>query len=217
MKIQPGIAILVFVIVIIVALFSCVIIPPGSFENSRLKTFVTIFAGLSLVLTVMFYYTVIRLQVVQSELLELKETQEIQNSVMAVNKQITCSWDIIPEFCMQLLPLQSKYKSYSHKTSTPYENELSWLIFNVFQVTVLEYKFIKEQETYYTRLFLQWTTSKILKRNWLLMRISLTPKAQQFGDLLFHFAPKDRKHDPDSYISACNKMRMTEEYKAIFC
>jgi len=221
MKTQPTIVILFLVIVVIIALFASLMIPPGCFDGSRLKTFVTVFAGLSLVLTVMFYYILIGLQAVQADLLELKETQEVQKVVLDVNKQICVSRDKVPKFCAELLPLQVKKDFVT--TKTPYlervaaENELSWLVFNAFQVSVLEYKFVKEQETYYTRLFLQWTTSKILKRNWELAKISLVPKTQRFGDLLFAFAPKKDLHDPEGYIRACTAMRQTKEYKEIFC
>jgi hypothetical protein len=223
MKVQPGIAIIVLVIIVIVAMFCCLMIPPGTFDKSRTKTFITVFAGLSLVLTVMFYYILIRLQVVQSELLELRETQEMQDAVLAVNKQITCASKVIPWFCAELLPLQiidagteaSSRRRNIEEISN--ENELSELIFNVFQVAVLEYKFVKEQEVFYTRLFLQWTTSKTLKKNWEAGRISLIPKVQQFGDLLFQFAPKKNKHDPCSYVKACEDVKATKEYKSIFC
>jgi hypothetical protein len=121
------------------------------------------------------------------------------------------------------MPLQVKEEMTSKekkpKTTIEITNEveLSWLVFNVFQVAVLEYKFIKEQDTYYTRLFLQWTTSKILKKNWRCTKMSLVPEVQAFGDLLFDFAPKKNKHDPESYKEASEALQSCKEYKRIFC
>jgi hypothetical protein len=245
MVMPPSIAIVILVIILIIAGFACLMITPGKFDQSRIKTFITVFAGLSLILTVMFYYAVIGLQKVQGELLVLRETQQVQQQIALVVGDIAKSTCVIPEFCSELMPLEvfesfSESSSGTAKETSKCDNdsssrsthsssksrtrkinrikkigkayELSKGIFSAFQTAVLEYKFLAKQEDYYNCLFLQWATSPILRKCWKAGKISLIPRAQRFGDLLFQYAPKTNKHCPDSYVRACEEMRETREY-----
>lgn len=218
---SPFIAVVILVVIIVIAGFSCLVIPPGKFDQTRLKTFVTVFAGFSLLITVMFYYLLIRLQIVQSDLLALKETQQIQTSMEKISEKIKKSSSVIPGFCSSLLPLQFKEKSgrespASHLEKTMEKYDLSSSIFGAFQTAVLEYKFVSEQEDFYNCTFLQWATSRSLRKQWPLSKISLIPKTQEFGDLLFHYAPKHNIHDVETYKKACKELKEDPRYKCIF-
>jgi hypothetical protein len=217
----PFIAIAIFVVIIVIAGFSCLVIPPGKFDQTRLKTFVTVFAGFSLLATIMFYYLLIRLQVIQGDLLSLRETQEVQSTMHQVVEKIKKSSKIVPSFCAKLIPLQFKGKVKREKTSDHLEravekHDLSTSIFGAFQTAVLEYKFVSEQEDFYNCTFLQWATSKSLRKYWTLSKISLIPKTQTFGDLLFEYAPKTNVHDVESYEKACHALKNDPRYKCIF-
>lgn len=218
---SPKLAIIVLIIIFVIAGFSCLVITPGNYDKCRLKTFIAVFAGLSLLITVLFYYALMQLQVTQSELLELREIQQIQGSVQNVTEKITKSTSTTPKFCAELMPLQitkpivkSNKTPYVEKVATEYE--ISETIFLTFQSAILEHKFISEQDDFYTCLFLQWATSKKLRKYWELGKISFIPETQRFGDLLFKYAPRENKHSRNSYVEACKRMQCSKEYKLLF-
>lgn len=220
MKVVPSTPISLLVVIAIIAFAICMYLPPGKFDNSRVKTFIAVFAGLSLVVTVMFYYSVIGLQMTQGDLLELRETQQVQSAVAGVISNITKTASIAPEFCSELLPLEGPQPSESDADElkrVTSEYELSSSIFMAFQTSVLEYRFVAQQEDFYTILFLQWATSRKLKEYWKNFRISCIPRAQKFGELLFQYAPTTNMQDPREYVKASLEMRNSSVYKAIFC
>jgi hypothetical protein len=138
-----------------------------------------------------------------------------------VVEKIKKSSKIVPSFCAKLIPLQFKGKVKREKTSDHLEravekHDLSTSIFGAFQTAVLEYKFVSEQEDFYNCTFLQWATSKSLRKYWTLSKISLIPKTQTFGDLLFEYAPKTNVHDVESYEKACHALKNDPRYKCIF-
>lgn len=222
MRVVPSTPISLLVIIAVIALAICMYLPPGKFDNSRVKTFIAVFAGLSLVVTVMFYYSVIGLQMTQGDLLELRETQQVQSTVAGVISNITKTVPVAPEFCAELLPLEVgrvsvKASDVGELKRVSSEYELSSSIFMAFQTSVLEYRFVSQQEDFYTTLFLQWATSQSLREYWDNFKISCIPKAQKFGELLFAYAPKTNLRDPNAYVKASLEMRNSCIYKNIFC
>lgn len=226
MQVVPSTPITLLLVIAVIALAICFYLPPGNFDKSRVKTFIAVFAGLSLVVTVMFYYSVIGLQITQSELLELRETQQVQSTIANVITNITKTSAVAPEFCAELLPLETlpvrTLTSDSSNTDVntmkriTSEYDLSSSIFMAFQTSVLEYRFVEQQEEFYTTLFLQWTTSRRLRNYWKNFKISCIPRAQRFGELLFQYAPKHDRRDPSAYVAASCEMRQSRAYKNIF-
>lgn len=220
MKVVQSTPISILLIIAIIAFAICMYFPPGKFDNSRVKTFIGVFAGLSLVVTVMFYYSVIGLQQTQGDLLELRETQQVQSTIANVISSITKTSPVAPDFCAELLPLEdtepspSEADEFKRVTS---EYELSSSIFMAFQTSVLEYRFVSQQEDFYTTLFLQWTTSNKLRDYWTKFKISCIPRAQKFGELLFQYAPTHNLQDPNQYVLASLRMRSSCGYKSVFC
>lgn len=98
--------ILVFIVIIVIACMSAWLIPPAGFDTTNWKVFIVTLSSLSIVMTFMFYYAVVELQLSQQLLNASHELQYLEKSVQNITDvSMPKYYDIIPEFVMSMQPL----------------------------------------------------------------------------------------------------------------
>lgn len=208
------VVLIVFAIVITVAVAAAFMISPGTYDQSRWKVFIITVAGLGILLTVMFYYAVINIQYTQNELLFIKENVQMMTTVNEVVDKISKGMDKDSSLASELTPLECEGKGKSkEKSENGYQYSLSQSIFSTWQLTTLERRYVSLQEEAYMYLFLQWASSRKLRKQWSTLKLAYTERTRMLGDLLFSHAPK--VHTVAEFEKAVASLITLPRYKSI--
>lgn len=208
------VVIIVFAIVITIAIAAAFIINPGSYDQSRWKVFIITVAGLGILLTVMFYYSVINIQQTQNELLFIKENIQMMTTVNEVVDKISKGMDKGSSLASELTPLEKEGKGKKkEKEENGYRYSLAQSIFSTWQLTTLERKYVSVQEEAYMYLFLQWASSCTLRKQWVSLKLAYTERTRMLGDLLFAHAPE--VHTVAEFGKAVTSLVTLPRYKSI--
>jgi len=106
--ITPELVILVFFLIFILALIVTWKVQPDKFEDSRARVFVFVFASLGVIITFLFYYSVVLLQQEQEKTNRINQTFELNDNVFnSLLLELDESARIIPTYTLLALPLQS--------------------------------------------------------------------------------------------------------------
>ena len=213
MIITPVLAILVFIIIFIIALVATWLIDPEKYNVSRWYVFIGSLAGMSIVITFLFYYSVIELQQQQQELIAIQETRNVNASIIdsSVN-EIQKSSPIIPYFTMTLFPLTidrceiSKKEPEVSNQQLIQKTSLSYKLFNSWETMILSKNYISSKRLSYIIYFLQWASSQELKKMWNNMYLNFTENTQKFGFLLFKYAATVKHATPMCYANTAKKL-----------
>jgi hypothetical protein len=106
--ITPELVILVFFLIFILALIITWRVKPDKFDDSRARVFVFVFASLGVIITFLFYYSVVLLQQEQEKTNRINQTFELNDNVFnSLLLELDESARIIPVYTLLTLPLQS--------------------------------------------------------------------------------------------------------------
>lgn len=106
--VTPTTAILVFLLIVLMALWIAIYCNPITFDDSRIRVFLVALVSLAIIMTVLFYYGTLQLAVSQQQTTLLSQTTVLGNDVLnGVLVEIEASVAVIPEFALSLLPLSN--------------------------------------------------------------------------------------------------------------
>jgi hypothetical protein len=213
--VTPIIALIVFVIVLLIAFVASLFLG-NSFQTSRLHVFLACLSGLSIVITFLFYYSVVELQQQQQKLTLIQETSRISDSVLdSLMNEIKESVTIIPNFVASITPLNpcnDPPEDPNTQEACTQKLVLSYKVFSIWQDVLLSSLFVDLEPVSYITSFLQRAHSPQLLEQWTANKINFNSRTQQFGDLLFEYGIKIEPQTPESYVTAAEKFIEDQRY-----
>lgn len=218
--ITPNVAIAVFLGVLIVAFFIANLCNPKYFSLTRTKIFISCLAGLGIIVTFMFYFSIVTLQQSQQRFDIIEMTAQISKMLTkGVIDQIQQSSAKLPHFVMSLFPLLHCGCDIKEDEDSV-ENcilkfNISYKIFTLWQELLIATPFLDLDQHCYLCLFLQRASSKQLHEQWLRCKLDFNEETQIFGDLLFKYAFKINCHTNDHYIKMAKKILHDPIYKKL--
>lgn len=218
--ITPGLVISVFLIILIVCILLANLVKANKHRQSQLGLFLLALSGLSVIITLLFYYSVIDLQQQQGIIATIQETQSINTQILNnVYNTFVASSAVIPNFVSLLNPLTPCNQSAPPDTDS-YQaclerSTLSHRIFVTWQDVMTSSTYIRYEWIPILSGFLQWANSPQLFIYWNLLYIDFTENAQAFGNLLFEYGLPITEQVPISYSEAAEKMFNDPRFRAI--
>lgn len=218
--ITPAVALGVFMLVLIIALLISGFTNPTYFDHTRTKIFLYCLTSLGIVITFLFYYSIVQLQASQQRVVILQATSNITKMLTkGIHDQIHKVSKQIPNFAMSLFPLCHCQNNNNEDTLSP-ENciirvKISYKIFSLWQELLLCLPFIDIEPTSYVCICLQHAHSKYLKEQWDISKQDFNCKTQSFGDMLFHHASKIKKQTPQKYKNMAINMQKNKTFMSL--
>lgn len=205
--VTPTTAVLVFMGVLIVSLLISGFCTPTKFDQTRTRIFITCFAGFGVMITFLFYYSVVSLQQTQQRQSIIAMTSNI-NKLLLKGVIDHLSGEKVPYFTATLYPLLNLKVE---EDSNSAENQLlifklSYKIFSLWQELIIAMPFLDLDEHSFLSNFLQRANSKLLYEQWQSSKIDFNQETQEFGDLLFRYALDIKIQKPESYVEAANQI-----------
>lgn len=217
--ITPGVALFIFVAILLVCLLISGFCNPNCFESTRTKIFLTCLAGLGIFVTFMFYYSIVSIQQAQQRIDTINLTSSLSQLLSkGVVDQLHIATEKIPKFTMSLFPLLICKNKVSEDDIDNPENcilkfKISYKIFTLWQELLLATPFLDIDKISYLCIFLQRANSKLLYEQWLIAKIDFNKETQLFGDLLFDYGLNIKKQTSKEYIKIANKLLCNTTFK----
>lgn len=212
--VTPGIALLAFVVILVLALLISGFCNPNKFDSTRTKIFISCLAGLGVFITFLFYYSVVTLQQSQQRKDIIAMTSKINKNLKHIIDEIHEASNKIPKFTLSLLPLlQHDHECNEDVTieNNMLKHKLAYKIFSLWQEIIIAVPFVDIDSESVLTSFLQRANSKELQHFWCHMKYDFNKDTQLFGDLLFkHGLLCDNNHQ--SYIDAAHKIHCSKAY-----
>lgn len=218
--ISPFVALGVFVIVLLVALLISGFTNPVHFDHTRTKIFLYCLTSMGVVITFLFYYSVVQLQASQQRVVILQMTSNITKMLTKeIHDQIYKVSKKVPNFVMSLYPLQNNHciveKDIINTETCMIKFKISYKIFLLWQELLLCLPFLDIEPTSYICICLQNAHSNQLKEQWEISKCDLNCNTRAFGDLLFFYAGKIKKQTPDNYTKMVKKMQKNKAFMSL--
>ena len=205
--VTPATAVLVFMGVLIVSLLISGFCTPNKFDHTRTKIFITCLAGFGVIITFLFYYSVVTLQQAQQRQSIIAMTSNINKLLLkGVIDQI--SGDEVPHFTSSLYPLLN-IKVEQDDDTVEHQLlifKLSYKIFSLWQELIIALPFVDIEPLSFLSNFLQRANSELLYKQWQLSKLDFNQETQDFGDLLFRYALDIKTQTVESYICEAKKI-----------
>lgn len=219
--VTPGLAFTIFIIILLIALAVTIITPSyRDFKTSRFHTFVIVLAGFSIIIVFMFYYGISELQVEQSNLTVIEQTNAITNAISEdLMDEIKAATKIIPSFAISLIPLSKCSNSNVPEDTAEAcveRRALSYRIFTIWQMFILDRQFINYETNAILTFFLQLANSKPLHKQWLINRLDFNTTTIELGDLLFAYGLHVSPQTPEAYRQAAIDLAADPRFEALF-
>ncbi len=214
--VTPITALCVFIGVLLVSLLISGFCTPSTFDQTRTKIFITCLAGFGVVITFLFYYSIVTLQQAQQRYAIINLTSQLNKTLLkGVMDQIHSASDKVPHFTSTLFPLLylKVEKDDCHIENQLLIFKLSYKIFSLWQELIIATPFIDIDDISYLCNFLQRANSKLLYEQWIQCKLDFNKDTQDFGDLLFHYALPIKDQKPKTY--RCIAMKMLKDPKYI--
>lgn len=218
--ITPNVAIATFIGVLLVALFIANLCNPKHFDLTRTKIFISCLAGLGVVVTFMFYYSIVSLQQAQQRFDIIEMTTQISKMLTkGVIDHFQHASHKVPHFVMSLCPLLHCGSNIKEDEDTV-ENcllkyNISYKIFTLWQELLIATPFLDLDQHCYLCLFLQRANSRQLHDQWLTCKLDFNEETQIFGDLLFKYAFCIKEQTNCNYIKLAKKILRDPVYKKL--
>lgn len=221
--VTPVTALLVFIGVLVVSLLIAGFCTPSKFDNTRTKIFITCLAGFGVIITFLFYYSVVSLQQTQQRQSIINMTSNINNKLLkGIIDQIQEAGKQVPHFTTSLFPLLdiSHISPIVDVDLITTDNALliykiSYKIFALWQELIIAMPFVDIDPISFLSNFLQRANSHELHEQWKRLKIDFNLETQTFGDLLFHYGLSIKDKTPDIYIKTAKTMMHDPIYKKI--
>lgn len=190
--INTDVVIMVFAVIIAVAVIAAYVINPSSYESTNWRVFIVTLSSLSIVMTFMFYYAVIELQILQYSSNVYSENQALASAITEVYADASTRYMKAPRFVRSLMPLSfNECTTERNESDATMELEieeivLSRKIFAVWDMTASSSTLLyRSKDRGCIATYLQWATSPYLRREWLTYRVNYCENTRKFGDILF--------------------------------
>ena len=168
--VTPAFALILLAAIMIGALLIAFTSP--DFEKSKSKSFLACMSGLGVLITFMFYYSIVELQQQQQYLTFMAQTTSLSHHLNEeVMKGFDGATESVPYFISSLFPLTPPCIPPSDVgecdvKATTLKNMIAGRIFESWQTYILSTKFIIVDFTSYITLFLQYAHSQPLRTIW---------------------------------------------------
>lgn len=198
----------------------------ANYERSALNSFTSIVSVFSLLVTYMFYYSIVEIAQQQQKLLVIHETSRLDADIYHclledINKYSTD----IPGFVWTLHPMHQESQAPPSdpegvKTAAA-RVALSHKIFITWQEAMSYKQFTDFDTSAYLTSFLQLASSLPLEEEWQKTRMNYNPKTRRFADLLFAYAPERREdkrivhHEAGWYCKQAQALQDDDDYERI--
>lgn len=218
---------LIFAIIIVVAIVITLIIEreghisleKGEHLRKKVETFCQIFSAFCIIITLIFYYSVINLQKQQQKIFELTETMTVNNSLYKELFSELMKQQESP-FVKSLFPFE-KFSETQVDIEIPKVNELntfsnfilSQRIFAVWQELVEIDGFNSIGLQSFINTFLQFCKSEQLRIYWNTTKNNYGSQVKMFGDLLFQYS---KNINPENIDNVSEEFLKQPEIKEIF-
>jgi uncharacterized membrane protein len=179
MIITPTIALIVFGIVVVIAIVMALLFSQAEYDTSSVRVFISVLAGLSIVITFLFYYSVVDMQQQERVLPLLAEQVRLSHHVHHdLSGALLASRESAPRLMNELLLGPA-----SRTELDIAELLVSRQIFHSWQLVALASTSLDRLS--YLTLFLQQATSQLLRLYWSSLRSNYVKRTQLLGDILF--------------------------------
>lgn len=210
--VTPATAILVFIGVLIVSLLIAGFCNPGKFDTTRTKIFITCLAGFGVIITFLFYYSIVSLQQAQQRYAIIDMTSGINKLLLkGIVEDMHAASTKVPYFTSSLFPLICH--SCIEKDPDTVENKLlifklSYQLFSLWQELIIAMPFVDIDPASFLSNFLQRANSPHLYEQWQKTKIDFNKETQDFGDLLFHYSLPIKEKTTKIYVdTACQILK----------
>ena len=226
--VTENLALIVFAIILIVsAIIAWFMSSYEHYESTNFHTFISVLAGLGIIVTFMFYYNVVALQNQQQQLAAVQELARINNSVLnGVLTETQKSSTLIPNFTLSVSPLTTSLCCGTgcvpidpdpiNPVTCTQKAVLSYRIFSVWQDIIISNKLIQINPQAYISNFLQQANSTQLYEQWNITYIDFNTSTQTLGTLLFEYGLPITTQTPQEYQNTATKLIADPRFKAIF-
>jgi len=206
----PTTAILLLGVIILATLLITHKTSADTYDKSKAFVFVTVLAGLGIIITFFFYYGVLELNQRQQRLIMVQETARISDMLVEeLMSEIVTAGKVVPNFAASVTPLQQRFAF----TSDPSTQDavltklfLSYKIFSIWQDVLMADEFTGHEPLAYISNFLQRANSSQLYDQWTRVKIDFNEPTQEFGDLLFEYALPIKDQRPEVYVETARRL-----------
>lgn len=207
-QVTPIVAVIIIAIILIVAVLLAIFIKYDNYQQSRIYVFINTLAGLGIIMTFLFYYSIVSLQEIEQKLFVVNETSQVSTSLAdGLLKQINDSTPLAPHFTSSLLPLNPLGPITSPIIDSPVlVSTLSTRIFLTWQQILISSSFVMIEPVSYITMSLQFCSSATLKDQWNVQYINLGSDTQHLGDLLFQYSSQVTENTPSAYQYAAKQL-----------
>lgn len=219
--VTPTVAIVVFVIILVISLLIAFNTKTfKDFDTSRVHIFIIALGGLGVIITFLFYYSVVELQQQDQQRSYLKETSRVSNQFTTkLLTNIRDASSIVPGFVATITPLQNKGITPQPDPNTPQviatRFTLSTQIFSVWQDVIYSKAFLNISQLAFVTNFLQMANSSQLYAEWQNAKINLSDRTQLYGDLLFKYGLPITVQTPEEYVRVATELVNSSEFAHI--
>jgi hypothetical protein len=217
--VTPRTTVIILVVVVIAAIILTFLVKPKKYDESRVDVFMSVLAGLGIIVTFFFYFGTVELNERQQRHAVVQETARINDVIIEeLMSELAIGSEIVPNFVASVTPVRSSYyvppdpvtpRALARKTF------LSEKIFSVWQDILISDEFTKNEPFSYITRFLQQANSIQLYEEWLESRIGFNQRTQRFGNLLFEYALPIRDQRPEVYTKLAKRVLEDPSYLEI--
>lgn len=219
--VTPQLAACVFIVIIVAAiLIAWYMGNHQTYDQGSFHVFIAVLVGLSVFVTMLFYLSLVSIQILQQNLFVIAETRATSEKIFTkLLDSINSASVDIPYFVASLLPLGDnkcdKVDKKCVKNSTLIRS-LSLKIFDCLQQVIICDYFLDFDDNIPTIVyFLQYTNSKILFKQWKCLKINFNVKTQKFGDLLFEYSLQIKNQCREEYVLKAGELFNDTRYQEL--
>lgn len=209
--VAPYIALIVFGAIVVFSLIVAIMYSSEKYKSSKVQVFISVFAALSILITLLFYYNLIAIQnsdkYVQAQRAVNNVELEIDSSL---SEDIVQFYQYVPNFILSMMPLTPQPVSPPAEIdigrSIAFKNVISTRVFRSWEMFLTVKDFVPSNVLPNITLFLQRAASQQLKELWVNGKINFTANTQTLGDLLFEYAALVTEQTAEAYVEQANNL-----------
>lgn len=223
--VTPGIALAVFLGILILSLLIAGFCNPLKFDQTRTKIFLICLAPLGIFVTFLFYYALVRIQIIDQRQNVVNMTSELRKNILTqVMDVLHDSHHQIPHFVASLFPLVPCHTTGKHMEEDPdtpennlLKHQISYKLFHLLEGFIIAAPFIDVDLESFIIHFLQRFSSHQLYTQWQLCKLDFNAKTRQVAEMLFNTAMKMNNHDCDTFECAARCLSKDTTFIKLLC
>lgn len=220
--VTPGVAVVFFVLLLIAVLLVAHYADLQNFEQSKTYIFLLALSSVGVLVTALFYYSVVQLQGSQQRLAVVQETDAVHSSLYTdLQNSLQDLAPVAPQFVFSLNPLLPASATYidTPDICSPSQSlgvdTVSNKIFSLWQRLISAHTFLDFDPVGLNTYFLQLAHSSYLLQFWYISRANYAVETQKYGNLLFEYGQKVVEQTPMAYQTAAVNMINDVRYSMI--